>query len=309
MAYRFGLLRTDVSAEADAHNAELLGPSTLGIEVTTEPFIARCGLGNLNSQHMPGGGPAAIEEALLCPLPPDGSTLVTIRPDKDSIGAMAVLHLRLFKKDATIDKLLVSWIGTLDNIGGKRAHEEFPDLAEYFRNSFEAEALNVIANGSRWPDIEAKVRDSARLLSKQMPKTEVDGIARMHKNTRETFDVEMYGAIAFILAPGKYRVARQWGNFRHDIVLVHDPEVSTPEGPCSRWSVVRRTDSFNLARFTEDVNMAEAKARGLSVEVLKDLGLSWGGNQSITSSPTGVGRSSKLLKPEILRLVDRNVGT
>ena len=74
-------------------------PKTLGIEITDARLAACCGLGNIDPQHgfarghdIPGR--AAIEVALAWPLPPFGATLATIRPDADSIGAMALLSLR-----------------------------------------------------------------------------------------------------------------------------------------------------------------------------------------------------------------------
>lgn len=74
-------------------------PGSLGIEVTDAELAARCDLGNIDPQHGYARGPAiagraAIDVALGWPLPPPGATLVTIRPDADSIGAMAVLSLR-----------------------------------------------------------------------------------------------------------------------------------------------------------------------------------------------------------------------
>ena len=77
---------------------------TLGIEITDPALAAACDLGNIDPQHgfmrLPVGiaaapiGRAAIEVALGWPLPPSGSTLVTIRLDADAAGAMAVLSLR-----------------------------------------------------------------------------------------------------------------------------------------------------------------------------------------------------------------------
>lgn len=81
--------------------------STLGIEVTSPKVAAMCDLGNIDPQHgqlrMPGGdgayidaidARAACDAALVWPLPPDGTVLVTERPDLDSLAAMAVLELR-----------------------------------------------------------------------------------------------------------------------------------------------------------------------------------------------------------------------
>lgn len=70
---------------------------TLGIEVTDPTAALRCGLGVIDPQHGPGAkadAPAAIEVCLDAALPPRGARLVTIRPDLDSVGSMAILQLR-----------------------------------------------------------------------------------------------------------------------------------------------------------------------------------------------------------------------
>jgi hypothetical protein len=110
----------------------ILDTPCLGIEVTTEALAARCSLGNIDPQHghqraplcdayadghtlaespMHGGpcghggavgywpeperNDTAISYALrFSPLPPSGAALVTVRPDVDAIGAMAVIVLR-----------------------------------------------------------------------------------------------------------------------------------------------------------------------------------------------------------------------
>lgn len=69
----------------------------LGIEVTDAALAARCALGNLDPQHGPEaaeGATAAIEAAVDFAMPPYGTPLVTIRPDCDALGAMAVLEWR-----------------------------------------------------------------------------------------------------------------------------------------------------------------------------------------------------------------------
>jgi hypothetical protein len=93
--YRYGLLIPTGSDGADRDNAPLLGAATLGIEVTEDALARRCGLGNIDPQHDGLGSKlAAIEAAANWPLPPPGAMLVTIRPDLDSLGAMAVLTYR-----------------------------------------------------------------------------------------------------------------------------------------------------------------------------------------------------------------------
>lgn len=94
--YRCGLLTPARAENAMALNSALLGPRTLGIEVTEPDLAARCGLGNIDPQHTTGGADrAAIEECCVVSLPPIGATLCTIRPDLDAVGGMAVLALRV----------------------------------------------------------------------------------------------------------------------------------------------------------------------------------------------------------------------
>jgi hypothetical protein len=76
-------------------NDEVLGERTLGIEVTVPEFAARCGLGNIDPQHIGGDATrAAIEECLTVALPPEDAILVTVRSDLDALGGMAVLTIR-----------------------------------------------------------------------------------------------------------------------------------------------------------------------------------------------------------------------
>lgn len=93
--YRFGLVWPSRHPKA-SETMSLLGPRTMGIEVTDPDLAMQCGLGNLDPQHggTEGDPLAAIEAALSHPLPPEDATLVTVRPDPDALGAMAVLHLR-----------------------------------------------------------------------------------------------------------------------------------------------------------------------------------------------------------------------
>src|SRR4051794_19352707 len=91
-AYRFALLAPTKKA---VEQSGVLGPQTLGIEVTVPVLAAGCALGNIDPQHTAGeDGRAAIEAALAWPLPAPGSILATVRPDLDSVGAMVVLTMR-----------------------------------------------------------------------------------------------------------------------------------------------------------------------------------------------------------------------
>lgn len=87
------------------------GP-VLGIEVTIPALAARCQLGNIDPQHTGGNKDlAAIEVALTAELPPADAVLATVRPDLDSVGAMAVIAMRaegiVFNNDmySVVDKI------------------------------------------------------------------------------------------------------------------------------------------------------------------------------------------------------------
>ena len=95
--YTYGLL--DPRAGVSGENLRLLGATTLGIEVTAPDLARACGLGNVDPQHEGGvgigtPGTAAIETCLTIEPPGAGATLVTIRPDLDAFGSMALLALR-----------------------------------------------------------------------------------------------------------------------------------------------------------------------------------------------------------------------
>ena len=95
--YRYALLNPAETREAERANSVHLGVLTLGIEVTLPRLAARCGLGNIDPQHgarARDGAVAAIEACLDASLPPPGAVLVTIRPDLDALGGMALLTLR-----------------------------------------------------------------------------------------------------------------------------------------------------------------------------------------------------------------------
>ncbi|UYN93746.1 MAG: hypothetical protein KIT25_17035 [Enhydrobacter sp.] len=130
--YRYSLLdpRNDaavpaaVRVAAERCNAPLLGPRTLGIEVTVPALAARCGLGNVDPQHDGGADRrAAIDVCLERRLPPSGSFLVTIRPDPDALGSMAVLALRAHR--GAVDTTVASRVARLSR-ADRFAHGPWP---------------------------------------------------------------------------------------------------------------------------------------------------------------------------------------
>lgn len=95
MAYAYELLIPTSRREPAGSGAAGTRPSLFGVEVTDPALAETCGLGNLDPQHTGGDATtAAVEAALIHPLPPSGAVLGTIRPDADAYGAMALLSMR-----------------------------------------------------------------------------------------------------------------------------------------------------------------------------------------------------------------------
>ena len=100
------LTPTFLPAAAEKNEAVFAKGNVLGIEVTIPAWAKRCDLGNIDPQHSGGDiYTASIEAALTWPLPDEDSTLFTVRPDLDSIGAMAVLVMRLEAKLSAIAEI------------------------------------------------------------------------------------------------------------------------------------------------------------------------------------------------------------
>ncbi|MFC3986853.1 hypothetical protein, partial [Streptosporangium jomthongense] len=88
MIYTFATLDPRPTDSARTANDALLAKEVLGVEVTVPVLADRCTAGNLDPQHLGGdAATAAIEAALTWPLPPAHTTLATVRPDADSVGA------------------------------------------------------------------------------------------------------------------------------------------------------------------------------------------------------------------------------
>jgi len=294
MPYHFGLLNSHLSPDHPT-NARWLHPYTLGIEVTNFAFAKLCGLGNINHQHTKEEGPAAITVALTWPLPLDGTDFVTIREDKDAIGAMAVFLLRFGGLSDKIDRWMIAWIDAIDTHGFKEACRNFPDLEERFLFGKEFEAMDIVVHDKSgfWP-FEKKVFSVAKFLCHDVSSEEIASIiARKPERKRMDFTamVEKYGEVAFIDAPDMYHQARSWGSENFPVTIVSDPLLC-------RHTIVRQSGFFDRRGAEEALNMAEARSRGLEVKELLEKGLSWGGNHSIISF-----RGTTLDKATILMIV------
>lgn len=103
-------------------------PLRLGVEVTVPEIAATCGLGNIDPQHGHRASAAAVSAIIASldwQLPPRGATMVTIRPDADAFGAMAVLTMRSAGVDP--DKAMRARIARID-VADRFDHGPWPGV-------------------------------------------------------------------------------------------------------------------------------------------------------------------------------------
>ena len=287
----------------------MLGDNTLGIEITIQHLENQCRLGNIDPQHRGDRNSSAIKEAMNYPLPPDGAWLVTVRPDRDAFGSMAIFTLR--DQGKKFDGELIDCIEIVDSMGFKNALKA--SIKVYERRN-ELTVLQKIVNGTtKYQTIEEKVFATARIFSGKMPENEIAEIAMMKhawKNGKEKINfkdiVEMHGKVAFIGVVGHLREARDWANQYYPIAVIfdlkYDPSDKIGAAP-ERWTIIRQNGYLDRERFEKLINSSEAEKRNVSIKTLKMQGLSWGGPKNIVSSPQG--ECSLLTKEEILEIVGK----
>ncbi len=270
-----------IEAAQEANAKIFEGGNVLGIEVTHPKLAQQCQLGNIDPQHGPGGSPttSAIEAALTAALPPVGAVLATIRPDSDSVGAMAILSLRMQGKGEAIDTGLVAAIGRMDGLGPQAR-----DLPEVVAAGHKLAAANFVCLGRRH-SLEEKVQWMADLLVGEV----TEGVTLVFA---EEFRAELEKAKASLqvsLLPGG-RVAVVQGNSPRGFevgyatgasaVICFAPNFLRPgaaegEQPVQKWTIARYSGASEL-----DVT-------GLKVR-LAELEDGWGGPADLVASPQGV---------------------
>lgn len=275
MLYPIALLLPHRAPGAQRHNAAILGRPCLGIEVTEPALAAACQFGNLDPQHTgPGTGHAAITAALTAPVPPAGTTLVTIRPDADALGAMAVLTLRAgsYRPDALARRRIAAidcadrfdhgaW--SLTNATRATVPHRLAALARIAADaSHPLEArIDVLATWLRYGVLprttNANCPDAARKLGEAV-----------HRGDVTVTDI-LTGRIAFVRgnAPGALRLG-----YAVAPVVVAETASSAPSG--RRRMTVAQFDAAHL-------DMRRVLAR------LQALEPGWGGSCTLIASPQG----------------------
>jgi hypothetical protein len=285
--YRFGMLDPRPGEAAAAGNAPLLGECTLGIEVTRPDLAARCGLGNIDPQHVPGGGDrAAIEVALDWPLPAAGSFLVTIRPDLDSLGAMAVLAMRTQEQPiGAAAAQRIAMIATADR------HDRGPWPGPRSLTALLADEAPLAA-------IALAVADHRRDLGERvtMVRRWID-TGDEPASYREQFAASRRD-LAAALASGAVRLRHICGG--QIALVITERHEGLQLGYCLSPVVVALNPVFRLQggppyrKFTVAQYRAGYADLAAAVQTLAGLEPGWGGSPTIIGSPQGAGSTLSL---------------
>lgn len=288
--YQYALLDPRNTPEAHAHNDQVLGDGStvLGIEVTIPALAARCGLGNIDPQHLGGdAGTAAIEAAFDCPLPPDGTTLVTVRADADALGAMAVLARRRLDPTWYDDGDFLYRVALIAR-DDKEATGPWPGPRPV-GSPAETSAVAAVAVDHTRPVAE-RVEVVADWLSAGMFEGDdrlVAGLLAAAKNALAGLDIRVVDGVAVVV--GNHRLAMALGYQYAPVVVATNPEFSWQGGEPHRKHTVARWNSQQPMDW-----------EGLRAE-LNGREPGWGGSTSIMGSPQGAG--STLTTEDVVSLV------
>jgi len=282
MHYRYVLL--------DAKNQ---GPSEfdLGIEITDPSLLGD--RPNLDPQHGPHGSPrtSAIEAALTYPLPPEGSRLATIRPDSDSIGAMAVFEARAAHREVSDE--LVAAIGRLDSRGPAAWRDPTVGKYEKWLRASRRACLGPWA-------LPRKVAFMLALLEGKPLLGEVEALAEAEQKEFQHAE-EMVRLVWLVpdvalVVEGNTPYAFEIGYRRAEVVVAVNSTYRRPwladEGPHVKWTIARADENAPL-----DMNSLKARLAALEP--------GWGGTANLVASPQG--RSPRLAREEILGQVLRSM--
>jgi len=268
----------------------------LGVEITTKGFEG------LNLDHHKEGDtqetPSAIEQAYALDLkniPQEvlegKKKMATVRPDADSLGAMAVLMLKeenvKNKKEGqeknVIEEKLVKAIGLLDRMGpgvfkdkGKEIlglnDEEFKKIDKFCR------AADYFVEIKQLP-LEEKVLFMKNLLKGKISSEEIEKIYEEDRNDLEKAKAESKieiindGKAVFIESSAKRSMEIGYENA--PIVIAYNPNFKWPDG--------HLTPKYSIARYDKYVKF---DLKGL-LEELRKRNPKWGGLENIIGSPQG----------------------
>ena len=295
-AYRVGLLDPRRTRPA---SCGLDPESTFGVEVTAPELTQLCGLGNLDPQHTGGDASmAAIEAAVTHPLPPRGSLLVTVRPDVDAFGAMAVLDIRACEGLPQEAAARIEQVALADRF----AAGPWPSRRDETTAAGDVDAVTpveVLASVTFDAGVPVEQRAAAVrrwLATGQLPE---DAQERAVRIAGERAEAERQTELRELAADGTIAVVRGTHRFGLSIGYRYAPVV-VAENPTFRLQGGRPHRKLTVAQYDDSwVDL------GAVVEELSVVEPGWGGSPTICGSPQG--DPCVLATGEVVALVERHL--
>ncbi len=279
-----------------AENEYLLGPRTLGIEVTIPELAKKCGAGNIDPQHTDDSKKAAIEavyEKYKNGIG-DFDTIVTIRPDIDSIGAMALLKII---KNYTERINLIAQVDSFQY--GKWQPLDFPTKENLWPiGNEETAALSAAVSDHAIP-IEKRVEWMARWLSfGEVPEEYKNRVVQERLNlidALENGDISINVISNIAIVETTHRAATMLGYHKAPVVIAINPKFQFQGGnPHRKITICQYSDVY-----------CDLKNVARELSAIEPSGASWGGSPTIIGSPQG--KDCQISVDDILNVVKRNM--
>jgi len=285
----------------------------LGIEITTKGF------NGINLDHHKEGDtqetPSAIEQAynlkeeeMPLEIKEGKKKMATVRPDLDSVGAMATILLKLENKEEKINKKLIEAIGILDRMGPGVFKKEGKELLELTEEEFEkvnkickAASYNVLIKLRSLP-FEEKVYFMKKLLTDEIDEKEIESLyeenekdlEKAKKESKIEDIIDEGGKVKAVFIEGSNLRAMEIGYEHAPVIIAYNPQFKWPDGHI--------TPKFTIARYDKYVKF---DIKGF-LEELKKKNPKWGGQENIIGSPQG--EDPNISKEEMIELVKKYLG-
>lgn len=305
--YEFALLDPrNITVAAEANDKIFSNPKGVyGIEVTIPKLADRCAY-NLDPQHTGSNADrCAIEDAVFIELPEPGMTMVTVRPDMDAFGAMAVINLRKNNEDIglAIDRIIkIAEIDKFSN-SGYPGPKPLPDLENMWPEG-DSETAAITA---AMIDFKASATERVKLMEKwlmtgeeptkyreQVESERADMVRAIESGEIEYVGISSKddGKIDLAVVRSTHRAATNVGYSIAPVVVAVNPEFKMGGGePYLKYTIC-----------AYEQKNADIKA---ALVELNELEEGWGGSPTIGGSPQGV--SSKLDLDKVVNIVSRHI--
>lgn len=304
-AYEFALLDPrpiPAAREANKRIFANIKGEVLGVEMTLPEFADKCTLGNIDPQHTDKDiHTAAIDLAVNFPVPPNEATMLTVRPDLDAFGSMAILSLR--QKGIAITPEIQ---GRIQNISAAdrlaNAGWSGPKPLPKKEGVWWDENESLAALGRMITDFKVPVPERIKLLEKWFETGEEpqgykekafqEKLSMVEALERGEIKSQVFADDKIALVESTHRSGTSIGYGLSPVVVALNPSFSQ--------SGSEPYKKYTICQFTPDyVDMTAV------LKELNELESGWGGSPTIIGSPQGI--SSNLTPEKIIEVVAKHL--